>query len=138
VKFMEENVYPGAPVTLHVGAKAGSLCGVSATDKSVELLGNGNKITRDTVSKIQAQIGDRKTSKSENYWEYQRKCPKSYEMFKVFENSGVKVITDLPIIRSCQLLTDAINEPEYPYEANYHTGGNLKRKSSYSFELTER
>ena len=43
---------------------------------------------------------------------------------QVFENSGVKVITDLPIVRSCQLLTDAINEPEYPYEANYHTGGN--------------
>ena len=56
--------------------------------QSVELLGNGNKITRDTVSKIQAQIGDRKTSKSENYWEYQRKCPKSYEMFKVSRNTS--------------------------------------------------
>ena len=56
--------------------------------QSVELLGNGNKITRDTVSKIQAQIGDRKTSKSENYWEYQRKCPKSYEMFKVSPNNS--------------------------------------------------
>lgn len=114
--------------------------------QSVELLGNNNKITRDTVSKIQAQIGDRKTSRSENYWEYQRKCPKSYEVFKVsanilrvhqffiilsqvFENSGVKVITDLPIIRSCQLLTDAINAPEYPYEPNYHSdGGNFKLK----------
>ena len=111
--------------------------------QSVELLGNSNKITRDTVSKIQAQIGDRKTSRSENYWEYQRKCPKSYEVFKVranifrghkfvvkfinvsqvFENSGVKVITDLPIIRSCQLLTDAINAPEFPYEPSYHSDG---------------
>ena len=33
VNFLEEKVNPGAPVTLHVGAKAGSLCGVSATDK---------------------------------------------------------------------------------------------------------
>ena len=38
VKFMEENVYPGASVTLHVGAKAGSLCGVSATDKVNKML----------------------------------------------------------------------------------------------------
>ena len=45
---------------------------------------------------------------------------------QVFENSGVKVITDLPIIRSCQLLTDAINAPEFPYEPSYHSdGGNI-------------
>ena len=33
VNFKEEKVNPGAPVTLHVGATPGSLCGVSATDK---------------------------------------------------------------------------------------------------------
>ena len=49
----------------------------------MDLLGNVNKITQDTVAKLQAEIGDRKTSRSENYWEYQRKCPKSYEVFKV-------------------------------------------------------
>ena len=30
----------------------------------------------------------------------------------MFENSGVAVITDLPIIRSCQLITDAVNITE--------------------------
>ena len=35
-----------------------------------------------------------------------------YVEFKVFENSGVAVITDLPIIRACQLITDAVNITE--------------------------
>ena len=30
----------------------------------------------------------------------------------MFENSGVAVITDLPIIRACQLITDAVNITE--------------------------
>ena len=35
------------------------------------------------LKKLQAQIGDRKTSRSENYWEYQRKCPEIYEILKI-------------------------------------------------------
>ena len=49
----------------------------------MDLLGNVNRIAQDTVAKLQAEIGDRKTSRSENYWEYQRKWPKSYEVVKV-------------------------------------------------------
>ena len=75
----------------------------------MELLGNKNKISGDTISKLQAQIGDRKTSRYENYWEYQRKCPQSYEVIKVFENTGIRMITDLPVVASCELLTDAVN-----------------------------
>jgi len=114
--FSKNKVYPRSAVSLRVSAKEGSLCAVSATDKSVELLGNSNKITKQTVSKLQAQIGDRKTSRSENYWEYQRKCPKTYEVFKVFENSGINIVSDLGLIKSCELLTDAGNFKEPVYE----------------------
>ena len=37
-------VYPGEDVTLTVTAEADSLCALSATDKSVDLLGNKNKV----------------------------------------------------------------------------------------------
>ena len=37
-------VYPGEDVTLTVNAEAGSLCDLSATDKSLDLLGNKNKV----------------------------------------------------------------------------------------------
>jgi len=114
--FSKNKVYPRSSVSLSVSAKEGSLCAISATDKSVELLGNSNKITKQTVSRLQAQIGDRKTSRSENYWEYERKCPKTYEVFKVFENSGIKIVSDLGLIKSCELLTDAGNLEEPIYE----------------------
>ena len=90
-EWSEEKVYPGSPVTLSVAAEPDSLCAISATDKSVDLLGNKNKVTSETIGKLQAEIGDRKTSRSENYWEYQRKCPQTYDAIKVsFQNFRVK------------------------------------------------
>ena len=82
-EWSEEKVYPGTPVTFSVAAQPDSLCAISATDKSVDLLGNNNKVTSETIGKLQAEIGDRKTSRSENYWEYQRKCPETYNAIKV-------------------------------------------------------
>ena len=82
-EWSEEKVYPGTPVTFSVSAAPNSLCAISATDKSVDLLGNNNKVTSETIGKLQAEIGDRKTSRSENYWEYQRKCPQTYDAIKV-------------------------------------------------------
>ena len=82
-EWSEEKVYPGEPVTFSVAAQPDSLCAVSATDKSVDLLGNKNKVTSESIGKLQAEIGDRKTSRSENYWEFQRKCPETYDAIKV-------------------------------------------------------
>merc|ERR1719233_8880 len=112
-EWSEEKVYPGEPVTFSVAAQPGSLCAVSATDKSVDLLGNKNKVTSESIGKLQAEIGDRKTSRSENYWEFQRKCPETYDAIKVFESTGIQILTDLSFINSCETITDAIGEPEY-------------------------
>jgi len=111
--WSEEKVYPGAPVTFSVAAQPDSLCAVSATDKSVDLLGNKNKVTSETIGKLQAEIGDRKTSRSENYWEFQRKCPDTYDAIKVFESTGIQILTDLSFVNSCETITDAVGEPEY-------------------------
>ena len=53
-------------------------------------------------------------------------------LFKVFEDSGVKLITDLPISRSCNIITDAVIEEEIGYEvahseayADVSSGGEL-------------
>eukprot|EP00090_Calanus_glacialis_P012233 TRINITY_DN20713_c0_g1_i4.p1 TRINITY_DN20713_c0_g1~~TRINITY_DN20713_c0_g1_i4.p1 ORF type:complete len:1703 (-),score=467.37 TRINITY_DN20713_c0_g1_i4:343-5451(-) len=115
-EWSEEKVYPGSPVTLSVAAEPDSLCAISATDKSVDLLGNKNKVTSETIGKLQAEIGDRKTSRSENYWEYQRKCPQTYDAIKVYESTGIQILTDLSFINSCETITDAKNEPEYEPE----------------------
>jgi hypothetical protein len=77
-------VYPGSPVTLSIAVEPDCLCSISATDKSVDLLGNTNTVTSQTIGKLQREIGERKTSRSENYWEYQRKCPETYDAIKVF------------------------------------------------------
>ena len=55
--------------------------------QSVELMGNANKISKEVLGKLQAEIGDRKTSRSENYWEYQRTCPATYQALKVIWSS---------------------------------------------------
>ena len=39
-----------------------------------------------------------------------------YIVLQVFEDSGVKLITDLPISRSCNIITDAVNEGDIDYE----------------------
>jgi len=116
VEWSETSVYPGTPVTFSVRAQPDSLCAISATDKSVELLGNINKVTRESIGKLQAEIGDRKTSRSENYWEYQRKCPQTYDAIKVYESTGIQILTDLSFINSCETITDAVHEPEYEPE----------------------
>ena len=82
-EWIKEKVNPGSTVTFSVTAESDSVCAISATDKSVELLGNTNQVTRKTIGKLQAEIGDRKTSRIENYWEYQRKCPDTYNIIKV-------------------------------------------------------
>merc|ERR1712106_216596 len=115
-EWSEEKVYPGTPVTFSVSAAPNSLCAISATDKSVDLLGNNNKVTSETIGKLQAEIGDRKTSRSENYWEYQRKCPQTYDAIKVFESTGIQILTDLSFINSCETITDAANVTDYEPE----------------------
>jgi alpha-2-macroglobulin len=112
-KWNEEKVSPGSPVKLSVSAAPDSLCAISATDKSVELLGNTNKVTRETIGKLQAELGDRKTSRVENYWEYQRRCPHTYNAIKVYESTGIQVLTDQSF-NSCETIVEAketMNEP---------------------------
>ena len=112
-KWSEEKVYPGTFATFSVTAQSDSLCAMSATDKSVELFDNNNKVTSETIGKLQAEIGDRKTSRIENYWEYQRKCPDTYDAIKVFESAGIQIVTDLSFVKSCETITDAVNVPEH-------------------------
>ena len=61
-KWNGAKVLLGAPVTFTVEAQQDSLCAISATDKSVELLGNKNKITSDTLDNLQSLIGNRKNA----------------------------------------------------------------------------
>ena len=105
--WSEEKVTPGAEVELAVQADPDSLCALSASDKSVELLGNPNQVTGASLARLQEEIGDRKTSRSENYWEYQRSCPDTYQAIKVFESTGVQIMTDLSFASSCETIIDA-------------------------------
>ena len=71
-------------------------------------------MTSETIGKLQAEIGDRKTSRIENYWEYQRKCPDTYDAIKVFESTGIQIVTDLSFAKSCETITDAANVRSKP------------------------
>merc|ERR1711915_824819 len=114
--WSEKKVNPGSSVTLSVNAETASLCAISATDKSVELLGNKNKITRASIGKLQKDIGERKMRSRENHWEFQRKCPETFKALKVYGSTGIQIMTDLSIMNSCKTITDAINENEYEPE----------------------
>ena len=81
----------------------------TATDESAELLGNNNKVTSETIGKLQAEIGDRKISRIKNYWEYQRNCPDKYDAIKIFESTRIQIVTDLSFAKSCETITDAAN-----------------------------
>ena len=89
--------------------------------QSVEILGNQNKITREKIGRLQAQIGDRKTSRSENFWEYQRKCPETWRALKVYQGTGVQVATDLRVVAACEILTDAVNVSSSGHPEQMHT-----------------
>jgi len=111
--WSEKKVNPGSPVTLSVNAESQSLCAISATDKSVELLGNENKITRASIGNLQEDIGRRKMRSRDNNWEIQRKCPETYNALKVYESTGIQLLTDLTIMNTCETITDAVSENEY-------------------------
>ena len=89
-------VLPGSPVTFTVEAQQDSLCAISATDKSVELLGNKNKVTSETLENLQSLIGNRKNFNRYDYWEYQ-KCKEAYDFIKKFERTGIHISSDLSI-----------------------------------------
>jgi len=114
--WSDKKVNPGSTVTLSVNAESASLCAISATDKSVELLGNTNKVTRASIGKLQKDIGERKMRSRDNNWEFQRKCPETFKALKVYESTGIQIMTDLSIMNSCKTITDAINENEYEPE----------------------
>jgi len=92
-----------------VTAEAGSLCALSATDKSVDLLGNKNKITGERMAELREQIGRRKTSQVSFDWKMQNKCPDTFEALKVFEGTGIKIVSDLPFLSQCETVVDANN-----------------------------
>merc|ERR1719458_2304587 len=100
-------VYPGSDVTLSVTAEPGSLCALSATDKSVDLLGNKNKITGERMAELREQIGRRKTSQVSFNWKMQNKCPDTFKALKVFEGTGIKIVSDLPFLSQCETVIDA-------------------------------
>jgi len=118
--WSQTKVYPGSKVDMTVEAGSGSLCALSATDKAVDLLGNKNKVGRERLGELQVQIGRRKEGHS-NLWQLQRKCPEAYETIKVFETTGIQIITDLPFMADCQTIIDSLNsgslepEPELGY-----------------------
>lgn len=66
-------------------------------------------------SKIRLKLGP-ETSKLRITGVPEEEVPQIIRDVKVSQNSGVKVITDLPIVCRVSFFTDA-NEPEYPYEA---------------------
>jgi hypothetical protein len=119
VNWSTSKTYPGSQLQLEVTSDPLSLCGLAVTDKSVELLGNENKITKESIGKLQAQIGDRKTSRSENYWEFQRKCPDTYSALKVYQGSGIQVSTDLAVVKSCKTVVDSVHLSEHYEDVHY-------------------
>merc|ERR1711962_381486 len=138
-EWSADKVYPGEDVTLSVSAQPGSLCALSATDKSVDLLGNDNKISRSRVARLQEEIGRRKSSQGYGrFWELQNQCPEAYKALRVFESTGIKILTDLPFLSRCQTITDAPDsleqiEPvhlESSFESGVGPSGRRRRRQA--------
>ena len=93
VQWSKATVNPGDPIKFSVSAGSGSRCGVSATDKSVELLDNENKMTKEKVANLLEVISQRKinTDKNNNYY-YRDACPDVYSAIQVFFPSNFKIL----------------------------------------------
>ena len=83
--WSESTVSPGTPVTLTVSSVAGSVCGVSAVDKSVELLGNGNTVSQEKVAELTSRLAERKVSgrTQEDDWYIEQNCPQAHQFLQV-------------------------------------------------------
>ena len=97
----QEKVSPGSHVTLSVTAKEGSLCALSATDKSINLLGNKNSITVEGIEDLRRQIGLRKINPTSLY-ALQGKCPYFLHALRQFEGTGLTIVCEIPGLCECK------------------------------------
>ena len=127
VKWSKAKVNPGDPVNFKVAAGDNSRCGVSATDKSAELLGNPNKVTKERIGKLLDEISQRKTRSRGNIYYYRDNCPDVYNSIKVFESTGIDIITNIDFVKHCETINDAINatkyEPHFESSIAFSAGG---------------
>ena len=97
----KEKVHPGSNVTLSVTANKGSLCALSVTDKSVNLLGNKNSITGEGIEDLRRQIGLRKVNPTSSYF-LQGKCPNFRDTLRFFEETGLTIVCEIPGLCECE------------------------------------
>jgi len=130
VEWSETKVYPGTEVNLKVGAESGSLCALSATDKSVDLLGNNNKVTKEELAQLMVDISSRRTGLSS--WQIidQDRCPEAYKIMQVFESTGIQILTDLHFVNSCPSIIDSLNN-------NSSSGGYRPQPAPVAIALEE-
>jgi len=115
VEWGQNEAKPGEDLVLSTKADKGALCALSAVDKSVELLGNDNKVDKKRLGQLQRDIGRRKEGYLPHYWDFERRCPVASKVLRKFEEKGMKAATNLPFMKNCQTLKDSIND-EYVYE----------------------
>ena len=112
----KERVFPGSDVTLTVRAKAGSLCALSATDKSVNLLGNKNSITEEGIEDLRKQIGLRKINPTSLY-ALQGKCPYFVQALRQFEGTGLTIVCEIPGLCECEgIIKDDKRDKDEDYD----------------------
>jgi hypothetical protein len=61
------------------------------------------------MAELREQIGRRKTSQVSFNWKMQNKCPDTFKALKVFEGTGIKIVSDLPFLSQCETVIDANN-----------------------------
>jgi len=98
-------VQPNQDVTLHVKAEPGALCGVSLVDKSVDLLGNPNKVNQKRISELV------KSSRPYSYSPH----PLRYvhcDQLKTLADTGRSFMTNIPLFTNCKTLVEKGDDDE--------------------------
>jgi len=104
---------PDQSTVMKVETGKGSVCGLSLVDKSVNLLGNENKITGKSVGDLKKRFQNAKTNYYNNNYELRSKCPKLQDLLEEFTSAGIHVMSSLPTFTGCQTLTIVGQEEEY-------------------------
>ncbi len=107
LRWSENKQTPGAEVQLKVEGEAESLCGYSVVDKSVDLVGNRNRITTNRVQELKEAIAKRRIVNDRTSG---RGCHNANLLFRAFERMGLFVMSDqLLVDTKCDNLVDATN-----------------------------
>jgi len=113
LQLNSKKVHPNQDVTLHLKSEPGALCGLSLIDKSVDLLGNPNKVNKERI----VELLETNRPYVEHHLRYST-CDK----LQMLAETGRSFISNIPLFTNCKSLIEKDDEEELYFATSNHFG----------------